>query len=176
MSIRIELPLQNSGILTHYSAGTLILFSGILFTARDQAHKRLIQLLENKQELPLPLKGNLIYYCGPTPPREDLRFGAAGPTTASRMDPFTPTLLEVGLAGTIGKGGRSDLIRQACQKYNAPYFMTFGGAGAYLAARILKQDIQAFPDLGTEAIFRLEIKDFPAVVAYDTEGHSIYNP
>lgn len=174
MNIQLHLPLEDPAILKEYPAGTKLSLSGVLFTARDQAHKRLISLLNSGQPLPLPLKGNLIYYCGPTPARHDNRFGAAGPTTASRMDPFTVQLLKAGLAGTIGKGGRSKEIREACQTYAAPYFMTFGGAGAYLASKIIKQKILAFPELGTEAIYQLEVQDFPVVVAYDTSGNSIY--
>lgn len=174
MSKNINLPLTDRSALKGLRAGDEVSINGVLYTARDQAHKKIVGLLEKGEPAPFDLAGNMIYYCGPTPQREDGLFGSAGPTTASRMDDFTAPLLNAGIVGTIGKGNRSDKVLNACRETGAVYLVTFGGAGAYLAKRILKQECVAFPELGPEAVYRLEVKDFPAVVAFDPEGNSIF--
>ena len=153
------------------SCGESVILSGTIYTARDQAHKRLVSALQKGEELPIPLKGQLIYYCGPTPPREDNLFGSAGPTTSARMDPFAPFLYQAGLWATLGKGPRSEEVRKACEMYGGVYFITFRGAGAYLARCIISQELIAYPDLGAEAIYKLTIKDFPAIVGIDSQGN-----
>jgi fumarate hydratase subunit beta len=170
----IELPFTDEKVIKEIRAGDFVSLSGTIYTARDQAHKRIAELIEKKEPLPFDLKGNVIYYCGPTPPGEDGLFGSAGPTTSTRMDEFTPLLLQKGLKGTIGKGGRSQEVINACKAFHAVYFITFGGAGAYLATRIVKQELAAYPELGTEAVYRLVVKDFPAVAAIDVSGRSIF--
>lgn len=174
MKKELILPLQKETSIKDFAAGQSILISGKLFIARDQAHRRIIQMLKNKEKLPLTLNRNMIYYCGPTPPRRDGLFGSAGPTTSARMDSYTIPLLKMGLKGFIGKGNRSEEIRLACKKYNALYLITFGGTGAYLAKKITSQKLIAFPDLGPEAIYEIEVIDFPAIVAFDTYGKSLF--
>jgi fumarate hydratase subunit beta len=170
----LDLPISNNTFLNDLNAGDFVYLNGIIYTARDQAHKRIIELIDNGKPLPFDLKGNFIYYCGPTPIRENNTFGSAGPTTSARMDKFAPKLLEMGLSGTIGKGQRSDNIRELCEKFSSVYLATFGGAGAYLAKTILKQELIAFEDLGAEAVYRITVKEFPAIVAFDTKGKSIF--
>lgn len=170
----LTLPLLDDSLLNNITAGEMIYINGILYTARDQAHKLLIQMINQKKNLPFNPKGNVIYYCGPTPSRENGLFGSAGPTTSTRMDEYTIPLLEKGLKGFIGKGNRSDKIRNACQKYKALYFISFGGAGAYLAKRIINQKLIAFNELGTEAIYQLEVQNFPVIAAYDVFGKTIF--
>ena len=155
-------------------AGDEVLISGNVLTARDQAHKRLCERIEQGQPLPVDLTGTLIYFVGPTPAPPGRVIGAAGPTTSSRMDAFTPALLAQGLKGTIGKGYRGQVVRDALVKNTAVHFVTLGGAGALLSKYIVKSEIIAYEDLGTEAIRLLEFKDFPAVVAYDCYGNSVY--
>jgi fumarate hydratase subunit beta len=161
----IRFPLPNSEILKTLKAGDLVKLFGTIYTARDQAHKRLLKLLEEGKPLPFGIKNSAIYYCGPTPAREDGLFGSAGPTTSSRMDELTLPLLKAGLKAAIGKGGRHEKILRAFQEYGAVYFTTFGGAGAYLAKKIKSQKLIAFPDLGAEAIYELEVEDFPVIAA-----------
>lgn len=138
--------------------------SGELYIARDQAHKKLVELIKKGKELPFQLEGQIIYYCGPTPERKGEIIGSAGPTTSKRMDPFTPILLEHGLKGMIGKGPRSKEVMDAIKKYDAVYFVTYGGAGAYLRQFILKNELVAYPELGPEAIRKITVKNFPAYV------------
>ncbi|MCX7882155.1 MAG: FumA C-terminus/TtdB family hydratase beta subunit [Brevinematales bacterium] len=159
--------------VSYLQCGEMVLLNGTIYTARDQAHKRLVESLHHNHPLPLPLRGQLLYYCGPTPPREDGLFGSAGPTTSARMDPFTPTLLSAGLTACMGKGPRSPSVQEACAQYGAVYLITFGGAGAFLAKHILSQRLVAYPDLGTEAIYELTVKDFPAIVAIDSRGKTL---
>ena len=170
----INFPVQDGALLNEFHAGDLVKLNGTIYTARDQAHKLMSDLLENGLPLPFDLKGSAIYYCGPTPPREDGLFGSAGPTTSARMDVFTPPLLKLGLKATIGKGNRNKAVQEACRIYHSVYLITFGGAGAYLAKQIIKQRLIAFPDLGAESIYDLETKDFPAIVGYDCFGGSIF--
>ena len=155
-------------------AGDEVLISGSVLTARDQAHKRLCEVIAAGQKLPVDLTDAVIYFVGPTPAAKGRVIGAAGPTTSSRMDAFTPTLLAQGLKGTIGKGYRGQTVRDALKQYGGVHFATLGGAGALLSKHIVKSEILAYADLGTEAIRLLEFKDFPAVVAYDCYGNSVY--
>lgn len=171
--ISFQFPAEKSK-LSFLQAGDFVKISGTLYTARDQAHRRFIEMMQRGEELPVSLKNNCIYYCGPTPPREDGLFGSAGPTTSARMDSLSLPLFEKGLCAVIGKGGRSSDFNALCKKFGVVYFHTFGGAGAYLAKCIVKQKVIAFEDLGAEAIFEIEVKDFPAVVATDSRGKSVF--
>ena len=155
-------------------AGDDVVISGVVYTARDMAHKRLCAALDAEEELPLALEGAIIYFVGPTPARPGAVIGSAGPTTSSRMDPFSPRLLAHGLRAMMGKGYRGSEVRAALQQYGAVHLATLGGAGALLSRHIVAVDVIAYEDLGTEAIRRLEVVDFPAVVAYDAGGGSVY--
>lgn len=155
-------------------AGDYIYISGTIYTARDAAHKRIQETLDKGEELPFSLKGNVVYYMGPSPAREGRPIGSAGPTTASRMDRYTPTLLNLGLGAMIGKGKRSQAVIDAIVKNKAVYFAAIGGAGAILSKCIISSEIIAYEDLGTEAIRRLEVKNFPAVVVIDSKGNNLY--
>ncbi len=158
-------------------AGDDILISGTLYTARDAAHKRLCELLAGGKRLPLDLEGQILYYTGPSPAKPGQAVGSAGPTTASRMDPYAPLLMEhAGLRGMIGKGPRGPGVVAAMKRYGCVYFAAIGGAGALLAATIRSAEAVCYEDLGTEAIRRLEVVDFPAVVAIDAQGQSLYKP
>jgi len=159
---RIFLPLTREVIKT-IRQGEQVLLNGPLLTARDAAHKRLTDTLKSGKKSPVLLKGETIYYTGPTPNRNGEVIGSCGPTTSSRMDPFTPLLLKHGLAGMIGKGERSKEVSLAIKKYGAVYFVTIGGAGAYLSEKVKTSEIIAYKDLGPEAIYRLTIEDFPAI-------------
>lgn len=154
--------------------GQKILLSGKLYTARDMAHKGLICMIEKKKRLPMPLKDEVLYYCGPTPPRPGRPIGSCGPTTSSRMDPFTIPLLEKGLGAMIGKGARSDEVRKAIKRYKAVYFIATGGVAALLSRRVKSSRIIAFRGLEAEAIYELMVEDFPVTVAIDTKGKDIY--
>lgn len=156
-------------------AGDEVIIDGTVYTARDMAHKRLCQTLDRGERLPIELAGAIIYFVGPTPARPGRALGAAGPTTSARMDPFSPKLIAHGLRAMIGKGYRGDEVRQALRQYGAVHLATWGGAGALLSRHILRADVVAYEDLGTEAIRRLEVVDFPAVVAYDAAGGSVYD-
>ena len=174
MAIKITTPLDKK-IVQQLKAGDEVSISGVVYTARDMAHKRLCELSRAGKQLPIELGGAVIYFVGPTPPRAGAVIGSAGPTTSSRMDPFSPTLLAGGLAGMIGKGYRGGEVREALKKYNAVHFAALGGAGALLSKHIVSARVAAYEDLGTEAIRALEIVDFPAVVAYDSNGNSVYS-
>ncbi len=164
----------DAGEIEKLTAGTLVLISGIIYTARDAAHHRMVQALDNNEELPFDVKGQTIYYTGPTPARPGRVIGSAGPTTSGRMDAYTPRLLAAGLRAMIGKGERSAMVREALQKYRAVYFVAIGGAGALLSRSIKKAEIIAYDDLGTEAIRRLTVERFPAIVADDVYGADIF--
>lgn len=155
-------------------SGDLVYLTGTIYTARDAAHKRMYEAIERGDELPVDIKNNVIYYMGPSPARNGRPIGSAGPTTASRMDKYTPTLLELGLKGMIGKGKRKDEVRQAIVRNKAIYFAAIGGAGALLSKSILSSEIIAYDDLGTEAIRRLRVKDFPVIVVIDSDGNDLY--
>lgn len=154
--------------------GDSVFISGVVYTARDAAHKRLVELAAQNKPLPFALQDAIIYYVGPTPAREGQVVGSAGPTTSGRMDAYTPTLLQLGLVGMIGKGGRSAAVVAAMQKNCAVYFGAVGGAGALLASCIQKAEVVAYEDLGAEAIRRLEVKNLPAVVVIDCAGNNLY--
>jgi fumarate hydratase subunit beta len=155
-------------------AGDEVLINGVVYTARDAAHKRLCQLLEAGEKLPFPLEGAIIYFVGPTPARSGKVIGAAGPTTSSRMDAFSPKLIARGLKAMIGKGYRSSEVRDALKKYTAVHLSAIGGAGALLSRHIVAAEVIAYEDLGTEAIRKLQVVDFPAIVAYDCYGNTVY--
>lgn len=155
-------------------AGDYVYITGTIYTARDAAHKRMYEALQNDQPLPVEMEGNVIYYMGPSPAREGRPIGSAGPTTASRMDKYAPSLLDLGLRGMIGKGKRSKAVKDAIVKNGAVYFAAVGGAGALLSKSILKSEVIAYDDLGTEAIRRLEVKDFPVIVVIDKDGNDLY--
>ena len=155
-------------------AGDRVLLSGEVFTARDAAHKRMAQALAEGHKLPLDVRGNVIYYMGPSPAREGRPIGSAGPTTASRMDRYAPDLLDLGLSGMIGKGKRSQQVIDAMVRNGAVYFAAIGGAGALLSKAIVSSEVIAYEDLGTEAIRRLEVRDFPAIVVIDSDGNNLY--
>lgn len=155
-------------------SGDYVYLSGIIYTARDAAHKRMYEALEQGKELPFDIKNNIIYYMGPSPARGGRPIGSAGPTTASRMDKYAPALLELGQRGMIGKGKRSEAVRESIIKNKAVYFAAVGGAGALLSKAIVNSEIIAYPDLGTEAVRKLEVKDFPVIVVIDSEGNNLY--
>lgn len=173
MEYRLNLP-SDSGRFKLMSCGDTALLSGVIYTARDAAHKRLVELLEKNEPLPFDLNGATIYYTGPTPAPEGAPIGSAGPTTAGRMDAYTPALLELGLAAMIGKGARSEEVSKAMLRHGAVYFATIGGIGALLAGRIKKCEPIAFPELGTEAVHRLLVEDFPVTLIQGSDGKSLY--
>ena len=152
-----------------------VVINGTVYTARDMAHRRLCQTIDRGESLPLDLEGAILYFVGPTPARPGRVIGAAGPTTSARMDPFSPKLVAHGLRAMIGKGYRNQEVRQALAQYGAVHLSTLGGAGALLSRHIVRAEIVAYEDLGTEAIRKLEVVDFPAIVAYDAAGGSVYN-
>ena len=155
-------------------AGDEVLINGVIYTARDQAHRRLCALIDKGAKLPFEIEGAVIYFVGPTPARPGRVIGAAGPTTSSRMDGFSPKLIAKGLRGMIGKGYRGPEVVEAMKKYGAVHFAGIGGAGALLSKCIVKSEIIAYEDLGTEAIRKLEVVDLPATVAYDAAGGAVY--
>jgi fumarate hydratase subunit beta len=172
--IDLKTPLENATI-EKLKAGDKVRISGVLYTARDAAHKRLIEMVEAGNNLPFDVKGQLLYYVGPTPAKPGQVIGSAGPTTSYRMDTYAPTLIKMGLKGTIGKGSRSKEVIEAMKKYKAIYFAAVGGAAALIAKTIKRVEIIAFDDLGTEAIRKMEVKDFPAIVVNDTNGGDLYD-
>ena len=155
-------------------AGDMVYITGTIYTARDAAHKRMAEALAEGKELPFDIRGNIIYYMGPSPAREGRPIGSAGPTTATRMDKYTPELLDLGLGGMIGKGKRSAAVVDGIVRNGAVYFASVGGAGALLSKCITDSVIIAYEDLGTEAIRKLTVRDFPAIVVIDAEGNNIY--
>lgn len=171
--IRLRTPLTDAD-LRELRIGEEVLISGVIYTARDAAHAKLAVALVNGEALPVPLEGQVIYYVGPAPARPGEVTGPAGPTTASRVDSFTPALLAHGLKGMIGKGKRSAEVREAIMQYGAIYFVAVGGAAALIADRIKQVEVVAYPDLGTEAIHRLEVEDFPVVVGNDVKGGDLF--
>jgi len=170
---RLTTPLSEETVRS-LKAGDEVLISGVIYTARDQAHKRLCALIEAKKELPLELEGAVIYFVGPTLARPGRIIGAAGPTTSSRMDGFSPMLIAHGLRGMIGKGYRGPEVTAAMKKYGAVHFAGIGGAGALLSKCIVSSEIVAYEDLGTEAVRKLGVVELPATVAYDAHGGSVY--
>ena len=173
MNHYITTPIENDTI-TNLNIGDSVLISGIIYVARDAAHKRMQEMLDKNIELPFELKNNIIYYMGPSPAREGRPIGSAGPTTSGRMDKYAPTLLDLGLKGMIGKGKRNQEVKDAVIRNKAIYFAAIGGAGALLSKAIQKSEVIAFEDLGAEAILKLEVKDFPVIVVMDSEGNDLY--
>jgi len=155
-------------------AGDIVNLTGILYTARDAAHKKIVDLIEAGKELPFDLKGAVIYFVGPTPPKPNEPIGSAGPTTSYRMDSYSPTLIKHGLKGMIGKGRRNQEVKDSCKSEKAIYFGATGGAGALLGKKIISSEIIAYPELGPEAIRKIEVKNFPVTVINDTFGADLY--
>lgn len=169
----IQAPLTKADI-DSLQAGDYVYITGTIFVARDAAHKRMFEAMEKKEPLPMELKDQIIYYMGPSPAREGRSIGSAGPTTASRMDKYAPTFLDMGLKGMIGKGKRSSEVLDAIVRNGAVYFAAVGGAGALLSKKILKSEVIAYDDLGAEAVRRLEVEYFPAIVVIDAKGNNLY--
>lgn len=169
----IQTPLEDDVIET-LRAGDKLFLSGYIYTARDAAHKRFEDVLEKGQSLPFDIEGEVIYYCGPSPARPGRVIGACGPTTSSRMDAYAPTLISLGLKGMIGKGRRSQAVRDAMMKYKAVYFGATGGAGALLSRTVLSSEIVAYEDLGPEAVLKLRVKNMPLFVIDDVYGSDLY--
>lgn len=155
-------------------SGDYVYLTGTIYTARDAAHKRMAEALEKGEKLPFSIQNQVIYYMGPSPAREGRPIGSAGPTTASRMDKYAPALLDLGLRGMIGKGKRSNMVREGIIRNHAVYFAAVGGAGALLSKAIIGAEVIAYEDLGTEAVRKLEVKDFPVIVVIDSEGNNLY--
>jgi fumarate hydratase subunit beta len=169
----VRAPLSDADIES-LKAGDRVRISGVVYTARDAAHGRLMQLIEAGTPLPIDVSGQIIYYTGPSPARPGAVVGSIGPTTGGRMDKYTPALLELGLKATIGKGARSRPVRDALRKHKAVYLGAIGGAGAVLSRFVKKLEVVAYEDLGTEAIRRLEVENFPAIVINDCSGRDLY--
>ena len=172
MEYALNLPLNNEDI-RKLAAGDQVLLTGTMLTARDAAHKRMIETLEKGEALPFGIAGETVYYMGPTPPPPGKVIGSAGPTTSGRMDKYTPTLLDLGLKGMIGKGKRTPGVHEAIVRNGAVYFAAVGGAGALLAERILSSEVIAYEDLGTEAVRRITVRDFPVIVIIDSTGKDL---
>jgi fumarate hydratase subunit beta len=171
---RLRAPLTEADV-RQLVAGDEVAIDGTVYTARDMAHRRLCQAIDRGERLPIELAGAIIYFVGPTPARPGRVIGAAGPTTSARMDPFSPRLIAHGLRAMVGKGYRNEEVRRALREYGAVHLSTLGGAGALLSRHIVAAEVVAYEDLGTEAIRRLEVVDFPAIVAYDAAGGSVYD-
>lgn len=171
--IKLKTPLTDQDV-EKLKIGDKVLLTGVIYTGRDAAHKRLYDLILAGKELPVDIRGQVIYYVGPAPAKPGKPIGSAGPTTSYRMDAFAPKLMELGLKGMIGKGNRGSEVVEAMKKHKAVYFGATGGAGALLARSIKKAEVVAYEDLGPEAIQRMEVKDFPVVVINDTKGNDLY--
>lgn len=174
MDIKLHTPLTEDKI-SNLKAGDNILLSGVIYSARDAAHKRLIELLDKGKELPLNIKDETIYYVGPSPAKPGQVIGSAGPTTSYRMDAYAPRLMDLGLKGMIGKGTRNEEVIDSIKKNKAVYFGAIGGAAALIGKSIIKSEIIAYEDLGAEAIRRMEVKDMPLVVIIDPQGNNLYD-
>ncbi|MBE6047273.1 MAG: Fe-S-containing hydro-lyase [Clostridium sp.] len=173
MEIRINTPLTKDKTVK-LKAGDTVLLSGVIYTGRDAAHKRLIDLLDKNEKLPIDVENEVIYYVGPSPAKPGQVIGSAGPTTSYRMDPYAPRLLDLGLTGMIGKGARNQEVIDAMKRNKAVYFGAIGGAAALIGKSIVKSEIIAYEDLGSEAIRRMEVKDMPLVVVIDSNGNNLY--
>lgn len=173
MERKIKTPISKEDAKSLIS-GDYVYLTGTIYTARDAAHKRMQEALDAGKELPLDISGNIIYYMGPSPAREGRPIGSAGPTTASRMDKYTPALLDLGMGAMIGKGKRSQAVIDAIIRNGSVYFAAVGGAGALLSQRIISSEVIAYEDLGTEAIRKLEVVDFPVIVVIDCKGNNLY--
>lgn len=173
MAKKINLPITDEDI-KNLKAGDSVLLTGTIITGRDAAHKRLYELIEKGDELPVDIKGELIYYVGPAPAKPGYAVGPAGPTSSYRMDKYAPALLDLGLKGMIGKGARSQAVIDSIVKNNCVYFAAIGGAAALIAKSIKSEELLCYEDLGTEAIRRYTVEDFPCIVAIDSEGNNVY--
>ncbi len=173
MEKRVNTPITKETAET-LKAGDVVFLTGVVYAARDAAHKRMAEAIAQNQELPFDIRDQVIYYLGPSPEREGRVIGSAGPTTSGRMDSYTPMLLEKGLLGMIGKGRRSDAVKEAMRRSGAVYFAAVGGAGALLARHIKKSEGIAYEDLGTEAVRKLYVEDFPVIVVIDALGNDLY--
>ena len=173
MDKHIDVPFDSS-VSTTLKAGDYVYLTGTIYTARDAAHKRMYEALERGEKLPFDVKNNTIYYMGPSPAREGRPIGSAGPTTASRMDKYAPSLLDLRLIGMIGKGKRNPAVHEAIVRDKAVYFAAVGGAGALLSKCITSSEVIAYDDLGTEAVRKLTVKDFPVIVVIDSDGRDLY--
>jgi len=173
MTKTINTPLTDE-VINDLKAGDMVLLNGIIYTGRDAAHKRLVELIEKGEDLPMDIKNQTIYYVGPCPAKPGQAIGSAGPTTSGRMDAYTPLLMEHGLKGMIGKGLRAQQVVDSIIKNNAVYFAAIGGAGALLAEAIKEAEVIAFPDLGAEAIYKLRVENFPVTVIIDNKGNDLY--
>ena len=173
MKISLDTPLTKDVVKT-LRAGDTVLISGEIYTARDAAHKRMIETLEKGESLPFDIKDKIIYYAGPTPAKPGAVIGSCGPTTSGRMDAYAPTLIRLGLTGMIGKGLRTAEVVEAMKESGAVYFGAIGGAGALIAKSVMDAEVVAYEDLGTEAIRKLTVKDFPAIVIIDQYGENLY--
>lgn len=173
MEKHITLPINDEEI-ENLKAGDYVYITGTIYTARDAAHKRMYETLKNNEKLPIEIKNSIIYYMGPSPARDGKVIGSAGPTTSTRMDKYAPDLLDLGLKGMIGKGKRKEEVKKAIIRNKGIYFAAVGGAGALLSQRIKKSEIVAYDDLGTEAIRKLQVEEFPVIVAIDCNGNDIY--
>lgn len=173
MEKRVNVPF-NREVSESFTAGDYVYLTGTIYTARDAAHKRMIETLNDGGELPIDIKDQIIYYMGPSPAREGRPIGSAGPTTASRMDKYAPTLMDLGQIGMIGKGKRTQAVKDAMMRNGVVYFAAVGGAGALLSKCITASEVVAYDDLGTEAIRKLTVKDFPVIVVMDSKGNSLY--
>lgn len=172
-TITLKPPLDDATV-SSLMIGDKVVINGAIYTARDAAHKRIFDLLDRGEKPPFDLRGQIIYYVGPTPARPGRVIGSAGPTTSIRMDTYTPRLLELGVKATIGKGYRTQAVIDAMVRHKAVYLVAIGGVGALLAKRIVGSELTAFEDLGTEAIRRLDVEEFPAVVANDVRGNDLF--
>lgn len=170
---RITTPVSDE-VIEKLRSGDTVYITGSLFTGRDSAHKKLIELVKEGKDLPIDVKGQFIYYVGPTPARPGKPIGSAGPTTSYRMDSYAPTLHKLGLKGTIGKGSRNEEVKEALKKYKAVYLAAVGGAGALISKSIVGAEVIAYPELGPEAIRKVEVKDFPCIVINDMYGGDLY--
>lgn len=173
MDQHIKAPITDAEVRKLH-AGDYVYITGTIYTARDAAHKRMYEALQKGEKLPIDMEGNLIYYMGPSPAREGRPIGSAGPTTSSRMDKYAPSLFDLGLKGVIGKGKRSQAVIDSLVKNEAVYFAAVGGAGALLSKSIKASEVVAYDDLGTEAIRKLEVENFPAIVVVDKDGNNLY--
>ncbi|AEF94248.1 hydro-lyase, Fe-S type, tartrate/fumarate subfamily, beta subunit [Desulfotomaculum nigrificans CO-1-SRB] len=171
--VSLTTPLSNE-VVANLRIGQQVSISGVIYTARDAAHKRLVELLDKGAELPIDLNGQIIYYVGPAPAPPGRVIGSAGPTTAGRMDAYAPRLIAKGLKGMIGKGARSEAVIESMKKYKAVYFAAIGGAAALISKCIVEAEVVAYPELGPEAIYRMVVKDFPAIVVNDAFGGDLY--
>jgi len=171
--VNIKTPLDEKTVES-LEAGDQVFITGVIYSARDSAHKRLVEALDKKEKLPLDIKNQIIYYMGPAPAKPGYATGSAGPTTSGRMDPYSPRLMAEGLKGMIGKGNRTQAVKDAMKKYKSVYFAAIGGAGALISKSIKKSEVIAYDDLGAEAIRRLEVEKFPATVINDVRGGDLY--